>query len=191
MPVNLKLYLPPTARIERVGIALGALHGLPVDVNRGIASCPGVRVETNSNWPEMVTIYFTTPHGEARRIHYHFEVSSTHSHGGVQAGYRGIFSMTSTARNIAVAKRLIHLFGGRLVYMDTSEKTFDKPDLKVRANPINAAEDKEPFDGINTLLANIKPVTTEEIRECAKDAAYPYRPEAMEQKGFDKKMGIE
>lgn len=193
MGVDIRLYLPPTVRIDRVAVALGAIHGLPLVKNHFdhhtegefYVSCPDVKIRSHADIgiPEMLSFEFETPHGECRSITFHFEADGETPGGGLAAGYR-LLSMRTSARNIAVAKRLVKLFGGRVVFNDCGDKTFSRPDMNVPAYKY-AAGDAAPYFAMQKRLADIKPLTTKEIAANAKIAAYPYDPNDIHDMGFD------
>lgn len=193
MSVDIQLYLAPTTKHERVVVALGALHGLllvktPSDQNNRTVganenhfymSCPGINVRTLDHWPSAVRMEFTTPHGEGRSIYYHFECSGEGDYGGLAAGHR-LLSMPTSARNIAIARKLVKLFGGRVIFNDCGTRSFTDPDLKIPANRLNAAANGAPYWRINRILSEIQPVTQKEIAAEAKRAAYPYDPTSID-----------
>lgn len=146
------------------------------------ASCDYVKL-VNTHTPTMVSIEFTTPYGERRHLFFHFEADGQTQSGGVAAGYR-LLSLASSARNVAIAKRLVRFFGGRVIYQDCSSKTFMHPDMVSVENPINAANDGQPYFRMQKALADIKPLSQEEIEACIKQAAYDYNPADVCDKGF-------
>lgn len=194
MSVDIKLYLAPTAQFERVATALGALHGLPIEKSTHdgnektfSVSCPSIKARTIDRWPSAINIEFMTPHGEGRSIYYHFECSGEGDYGGSAAGYR-LLSMKTCSRNIAIARKLVNLFGGRVVFNDCGERTFSDPDVKVTANRLNAAQNGAPYFRIHRILSEIKPLTQKEIAAEANRAAYPYDPtgaDGITEWGFD------
>lgn len=197
MGVDTKVYFPPTLRLNRLAIALAALHAIPLRKTRTSPRLPregrgGEQfyvycdfVETNStHTPTMVSIEFTTPYGEKRGLFFHFEADGQLKSGGEGAGWR-LLSLGSTARNVAIAKRLVGIFGGRVVYQDCGYKNFSKPDLKVKENPLNAANDGQPYFRMQKLLASIQPLTQAEVEASIKEAAYDYDPNDVCCKGFD------
>jgi hypothetical protein len=174
------IFFPPTTRLDSVAIALAALDGAKVkkaihdhhSVGEFHAECDAVSVRNAmTDTPEMAKIIWTTGHGEKRQAYYHFENDTQHASGGRAAGWR-LMSMNSVPRNIALAKRLVQLFGGRVVYQDVSNRTWGRPDYKRPEYMYNAANDGAPYFTLQRRLASIKPITTKEIEACDGLAGY-------------------
>jgi len=184
-----QVFLPPTARVDDVALALAALHGVPVrrvKLDSGsFYAVADVKVKATST-PEMVDIRFTSALGEGISRFYHFESDGEGDYGGESAGWR-FMSFGSTARNIAVALRLVKLFGGRVVYQDEGPGSFSEPDYRHPVNPYNAAKDGVPWATRQNQLANIAPVTQKEVDSCAPFAGYDHRPSKdVSDRGFNR-----
>lgn len=176
MGVDLNLYLPPIAEIEDVAEALAAMHGLKVErreLERGsfYAKVEGVKYTTSPCSPGYVIISFKIPgRDDARSINFHYQLDKN-SGAGHSRGYR-IVSMPSSPRNIAAAKRLLKLFGGRLIYQDCGLRTFGRPDAKRPTNNLMAANDGAPWERKQTALLGVAPLTKAEVEAAHKHAAY-------------------
>jgi hypothetical protein len=70
-------------------------------------------------------------------------------------------------------------FGGRLIYKDSSANTFARPNRQKPAYRSNAARNGKPWIELQERLAALKPITEEQIQDCADDAAYDYKPVPM------------
>ena len=133
----------------------------------------------------MVDIRWTTAKGEKRSAFYHFEADGVSGHGGWQAGWR-LLSMNSTPKNVALAKRLVELFGGRLIYQDVSSNTFGRPNFKRPEYKYNAANDGSAWEKLQTRMLNITPLTTKEIEDCDGLAGYSLiECEPHQQRGYE------
>lgn len=169
MGVNCNISLPANVRVDDVASVMGAAAGcevrkmllngtdswavrvLGVDV-RGSDTCPGMAV---------ITIHNPTLDSESKHwCYYHFE----------HRGGRRLLSPKSTAFWIAVGRRLVEFFGGRIDYRNCADVGFleipDKPD------GLNHAEDGAEWDALQMRIAAVKPITKAEWRSLDAVAAY-------------------
>jgi len=189
MSNNVNIWFPPTTRVEYVARALAALSGQKMvkeSISRDswAAHVPHNDVKTTIV-PAMVDIRWTTAKGENRSAFYHFEADGKIGHGGWQAGWR-LLTLNSTPKNVALAKRLVNLFGGRVVYEDVGPKTFGKPDYKRPEYKYNAANDGTAWEKLQRYMLAIKPLTTAEIEACDGKAGYSLMEcEPHQQRGYE------
>jgi hypothetical protein len=189
MSNNVNVWFPPTVRVDYVARALAILSGQKAIWERigddtwatHVRNCD---VKT-TNVPQMVDIRWTTSNGEKRSAYYHFEADGHIGFGGPQAGWR-LFTMTSTPKNVALAKRLVDVFGGRVVYQDVGPKTFGRPDYKRPEYKYNAANDGSAWWKLQRHMLTIKVLTTEEIEVCDGKAGYSLiECEPHQQRGYE------
>ncbi len=175
MSCALHLYFPDSARIDNVAIAFAALLGQAArrDTFQGrteYAKLPDkVNYRVDSHTPSLVAMLVDDGRGDRRMADYHFEC---------EEGGR-LLTMDSYALNIAVARRLTDIFGGRLVYRNTGDWSPRKPDYAKPQFPYNNAQENPGFAKMQKRLLAITPVTTMQIRSCRSLAGY----EGLE-KGF-------
>lgn len=172
MGCDVNIFLPPTARLERVATALATLSGVKPIVSGNFTMC-NARFRTHDQAPEMVNIEFTVPGEYSRTIKFHFEINGSEPAGGPQSHGWKFIHMPSTALNIALAKAVVDLFGGKVVYQDTENgKDFSNPDYEKPEYKYNAACDGQPYEIMQKRLASIQRLTQDQIQACAKLAGY-------------------
>ncbi len=94
--------------------------------------------------------------------------------------------MSSTPVNIAMARRLADIFGGKVVYRDVDGGDVRKPDYKVPAFRYNGANDHPGFGKMHERLLAVTPLTTAEIRQAEPHAGYPEQVTV----GFEKQVPV-
>jgi hypothetical protein len=176
MSVDCIIKLPMDVRIRDVAEAVGLLAGLKAkekpmesgDRAWTFRWVEGVKVNPTSV-PTMAEIFIEAPKGEKQVdgnanhfTYYHFENPD---------GRREI-APRSTAFWIAVGKRLVKFFGGKLDYQDCDGGAFNYFAPKPRKS--NSPEDGKPWEGFKRALYSIKPLTMAELKAAQKHAAYDW-----------------
>lgn len=171
MGVSCRVTLPPNVRLGFVVKVIGAVAGCPVrseslDKTGGVyARVDGVRAQVTSI-PEMASIVIErqTVDGETSHyVNYHFE--------GDDGGGTKTMIPPSTAFWVAVMRRVVKFFGGKLDYNDCDEKRTNYS-VPFKSNRENCPSDGEPWNDLNRRILAIEPITEKEWRACDKYAAY-------------------
>jgi hypothetical protein len=166
--MSLLTFFPESVVIENVSIALSALLGNPVRtmaLDDGTVCAHRAGAVEYTSLPAtifMVTICARDIRGENHSCQYFFECTD----GG------RMLTMGSTPLNLAIARRLVDLFGGRMIYSDREEWSLRKPDYKRPAFRHNNAGDNPGFSEMQKRLLAITPISTDEIRACEPYAEY-------------------
>ena len=164
MGVDVKVTLPPDTRLQDVADAIARLAGYP---------CTRHSIGENGQWalhqkevtakgsiiPQMAYINWAWA-GEPRSWAYHFEG---------KGGTRLLISR-SRAVNIAVAKRLVDIFGGAADYNDSDGVDVDYHAPKPR--PANDPEDGVAWQQLQQDLLDISPLTKQEVAQYQTVASY-------------------
>ena len=148
MGINTKVYLPAKARISDVSKVIGKLlRSKKISIESCII-------------PECAKINIIDGKNTEHHFLYHFEFDSEGNHGIV---------ISSTARNIAIAKGLVDFFGGKIDFnnCDCVECDYYIPEQLY----INA-EDGDEWDKLQYRINSIEPITLHHIKECNIFAAY-------------------
>jgi hypothetical protein len=167
-------------RVENVAEVIGILCGCKVEKKNfndrpvggrefDYVRVPEARVRP-TEMPAMVSIQLPKKY-----VFYHFEADSDKPFGGPQAGYRYI-SIASCAFNIALARKLVETFGGRVVYQDVADRTFSRPNYQRPEFRYNGANDGTAYEKLQRRIASVKPLTQEDVEKCVKWAGYDYYP---------------
>ena len=160
------VYLPPATRINDVAEVMGILAGNkprkePLGDPEGswAVRVPTIKAE-NSSVCGCAEITFWDSNKEQRWAFYHFEPSKT--------GER-LLSVRSTGFWIAIGKRLVDFFGGRMTYNDCgmTEDDYQQP----HRTDIHES-DGEPWQAFQQRIFDVKPLTKKEIKDAAKLSAY-------------------
>lgn len=164
MGVDCRINLPADVRLSDVAEAIGILLGCKPerhDFDRGGWCCrvPGAET-TPASVDTCAEIKIKPPKGEPRWFLYHFEVE-----------YDGRLIMPrATDVNIALGRRLVQFFGGRLDYNDCDStdwnEAYDRP--RPRNNPSDGAE----WDSFQAEMMELKPLTPTEIKKAKGVASY-------------------
>lgn len=169
MGVNVRIVLPPNVRLRDVGAVLGVAAGLPPLMVRDASSSAmwvvvgGVTVSSVSGEVEVATIRLNGKLVDGIGTHtvtYHFE-----GPGGTR-----LLCPSSTPFWIACGLRLVEFFGGSVTFQDT----YDTPDRSFPWKPdaLNCPEDGEEWESLQARIAAVRPVTADELEECAGFAAH-------------------
>jgi len=171
MGVDCRVTLPPNVRLGHLRKVIGAVCGCPktdakLDKTGGVyARVDGVRAITTTV-PEMVTIIIdrqTVDGQTGHHVNYHFESDEG---GGTHA-----MLPPSTAFWIAVMRRVVTFFGGRLDYNDSDETDWDY-EVPFKSDAENCPQNGEKWNDLNRRILAIEPITEEEWRGCDQYAAY-------------------
>lgn len=179
MGVDLRLYLPPTARIEDVATVAAILMGCEYSYRKPFdAAREGSRVvelakkavvyEQSSVYPAMNVITFNAPKGKTL-------IDGITSHFGywhwepdrAPFGYRHL-SLKSTAFWIAVAKGVADFFGGMVDFDDCDETAIDY----IVPEQNNWHSDGDAFYDYNERICNVQPLTIADLHKADEQAAY-------------------
>lgn len=171
MGVNTGLTLPAGVQLRNVGTAIALLLGKPRTWYDLKTKSHGLSQSTQSGWVEVEGVKFrsaeSTPeccHIEIKGVDmwlfYHFEF------GGAGRGMLG----SSTAKRIALYRRLVSLFGGYVDYQDCDDT--EKDYKRREAEWVGEQDDDAQFHEMQLALWNLKPITEAEIDECEQYAAY-------------------
>lgn len=178
MGVDCNILIPSDARARDIVTVLGAIVGCPVTkhtfgMGNGKESYAAkvsdrhIEIE-NPDSPLLVgsptiDIYKRTIDGVA----HHHVMLHTESHHGL---YK-VMCPKSTAFWIAVGRRLVRFFGGQMVYSDCDGKVNFKCKKPRRWND---PEDGKAWRDFQDAILAIKPITKEDLENCAKYASYGY-----------------
>jgi hypothetical protein len=167
MGVNARIYLPPPVRLDYVSIALAIAGGARwenFDLQEGTGvqavRVPSLDLRSPGGAPCIAAVEFRdSMRNERRHLLYYFEFGDK--------GERGLMP-ASRPYWLAVGKKLVDTFGGRIDYSD-----FDDchNDYEVENRWPEDWEDTA-FVRLEDMLRAIQPVTREEIRAMEKFAAY-------------------
>jgi hypothetical protein len=177
MSCALHLYLSDSALIDNVAIAFAALLGQAPRRDTFQGQTEYVKLPDKANYrvdshtPSLVAILVDDGRGDRRMADYHFEC---------EEGGR-LLTMDSYALNIAVARRLTDIFGGRLVYRNTGDWSPGEPDYTRPEYPYNNAQENPGFAKMQKRLLAITPVTTTQILSCRYLAGYKGLEKGFEQ----------
>jgi hypothetical protein len=167
MGVDCNIILSPGTRVGDVAKVVGALVGLKPEKKFFGSGDDGwaTRVEgvtvgrPKAEIPECAEILVSDPAAHLTRLLYHFE--------GGKKGERLII-LRSRARNLALGRRLVQFFGGRLI----SEDTCDTEILEVEPLADIHAEGGDEWYSLQERLLAVTPLTEEEIEAMEEHAAY-------------------
>jgi hypothetical protein len=163
MGVNACLTFSPGARVDDVADAIGVLAGLPaVTDNKGFRRVAGVTVKSTSV-PQSPRILLRGRMVDGSRVHevmFHYE----------GCGGRPSIAPPSTAFWVAVCRRLVGFFGGRLDYNDCDSRTagYRRPCPRRRNDP----QDGAAWQKFEREMDGVRPVTVADVARAGKYAYY-------------------
>ena len=162
MGTDCSITFPPRVRLNDVADVIGILLGAevakePLGGHDGAyyAHVEGIKVKGCESPAECATITF-----ENRWFLYHFEFGDF--------GERGMLPR-STARNIAMCKRLADFFGARVDFNDCD---LTEVDYFVEEQPDINASDGAAWQRLQDRKLAVLPLTDGEVAACEKFAAY-------------------
>lgn len=170
MSVDCNVSLPPSVDYEDVATAIGALLGLTptkefIPQHRGdddgfftARAHPGVKVSTHT--PRMLSFDFEP--GADKEAHYCYFFFAGPPDG------RHTVTMRSRPVWVAVAKKLVEVFGGRADYndADATDVDYEQPTALIMTTDDSGYEERK------RRLYELKPLTKADISEARKSAAY-------------------
>lgn len=157
MSSSVHIFLPPNAALERIACALGKLVGAET----------AQIVQTG--FPELVKVTFfetitDAPTMKDRQINFHFDNNAYPS--------LRVMSAPSDPFYLAVAHRLVDFFGGIVDYIDTDDIDINYQQIR-KSDKTNCPSIDPQWDGKDTAVTNIQPLTLAEIERFTNRAAYP------------------
>ena len=178
MGTDCNVYLPPATRVRDVADAMALMLGGHVESKPSSNGSKepyrfvvGARIEVCTSVPSMVTLAFDLPaaaydSGWGLNPCYHFEASDSYP-----VKHCRLLDMKCYAPKIAIAKRLVELFGGAADYNDC-----DRTAVNIRREPPtwndgSRYSDKKYLAGRAAIHA-VKPLTEAEIKAVEKWDAY-------------------
>jgi hypothetical protein len=178
MGVDTCIYLEGDVKVQDVAEVIGIFAGLKPyrydhDDAWGNKDCWWTKVdgvEVKAGIVSCAEIIITAPEGEtlvdgeeSHWVLYHFEPSDKES-------YMRLVMPRSTPFWIAVGKKLVKFFGGKMDYNDCDEKRVDYRAKKPRR--VNCPQDGKEWEDFQTEMLNLKPVTVADLKAAQKYAAY-------------------
>jgi hypothetical protein len=164
---NLVLLFPNSVRIENVTLAMSAMLGNRIQtMETGDGTVCALRAGIVEFHSTPVTVFMVTmkirdAKGKDHLSQYFFE-----------SDFDGrVLTIASTPLNITMARRLVDLFGGKLIYQDQVDYSIHKPDYKQPPYRHNRAQGNPGFQLLQQRLIAIQPITSDEIRSCQHMAA--------------------
>lgn len=169
MGVDARIYLPPQVAVDYVAEAIAIAGGAKwEDQDIGgardkliVVKVPSLEVKPASVVSLVDIRFFDEIRQVHRYVNYHFEFG--------MKGERG-FMPRSRAYWLAVGKKVVDAFGGRLDYADCDDSDAD---YEVEVRWPEEWERNPGYQQLQTILRGITPVTAEDIAAMADFAAYP------------------
>ena len=161
MGIDTIIKLPTSVGIENVANTIGALAGLPVvkiplGQNSYYAKTQGVCIE-HTSVPYMQKICLEGNLIDGQNYHYVLYFFESSSWDGI------LLNPPSTNFWVAVAKRLVDIFGGEVDYNDCDDIKADYTNSKFGTIDENRPSGGESWKKFQDMLLNIKPITQNEM----------------------------
>lgn len=181
MGVDCKISLPQEAQVQYVAEVIGILLGKKSVLNEHKDSqrpylsvdVEGVEVKGNETMPECCHIYIKNTAQGDRSFLYHFEGSKGTSKDNQHSTGQGRGLMPrATPENIAMGIGLVKFFGGEIYFSDSDSSDCD---FKRPLRRDITACDGDAWAKFQRRIANLKPLTWEDIMSCEELATYPMR----------------
>lgn len=166
MSTNTRIILPTDVRIDDVATVIGKLAGLPAvkkDSDKSFfTSINGVKI-IPSSMAEMAEIVLEGNMIDKQKKHFvYYFFEGEH-------GKREICPK-STAFWVAIGKRLVEFFGGKIDYNDCDNIDWDYESQIPREH--NDPNDGKEWNDFQEEIYNLKPITKLELKEAQKFASY-------------------
>lgn len=169
MGIDARIYFPPQVAVDYVAEAIAIAGGAKWE-DRDIGGARNELVVVNvpslevmsSRVVTLVDIrFFDEIRQVPRYVNYHFEFGTK--------GERGLMPR-SRAYWLAVGKKVVDAFGGKLDYSDCDNSDID---YEVEVRWPDEWQDGPGYEQLQAILRSITPVTAEDIAAMAEFAAYP------------------
>ena len=166
MGVDAKIFLPPQVAVHYVAEAIAIAGGAQWEKSvlrddLEVVSVPSLELKPSS----VITLAEIRFHDSIRNqphwIAYHFEFGGK--------GERGVMPR-SHPYWLAVGKKVVDAFGGRIDYADCDDSSND---YEAPVRWPEGWEDGPGYQALQAILRSITPVTDEDIRAMEEYAAYP------------------
>jgi hypothetical protein len=164
MGTDCKITFPGDVRADDaakvIGILLGCEKHWTESGNARWVDVDNAKVG-HTSMPKCAEITAEGPMGTVRAL-WHFEFG--------EGASRGMLP-TSRPTWIAIARRMVEFFGGKVDYQDTDAVEVNYSAKKPRK--VNNPSDDKAWDDFHNELWQLKPLTKAEIEKCRKLAGYP------------------